>query len=95
LGHDRSDWTVPYWHVDAGAAVMLLLLAAVDEGLGALFFGQFGFEEAVAARFGIPDDRLAIGTVAIGHPIDDDRPSRSARTRPRRPLDEITHRGHW
>ncbi|MEX2587715.1 MAG: nitroreductase family protein, partial [Actinomycetota bacterium] len=28
-------WPVPYWYVDGGCALMLLLLAAVDEGLGA------------------------------------------------------------
>ena len=46
---------MPYWHVDAGFAVMLLLLAAVDEGLGACFFGimpeQLPLHEA-AARAG-------------------------------------------
>jgi nitroreductase len=95
LGADADAWPVPYWHVDAGAAVMLLLLAAVDEGLGALLFGQFEHEAAIAARFGIPPGRRAVGTVAVGHPAGDDRPSRSATTRPRRPLDEITHRAHW
>jgi len=29
------DWPVPFWFVDAGAALMLLLLAAIDEGLAA------------------------------------------------------------
>lgn len=95
LGRDPADWPVPYWYVDGGAAVMLLLLGAVDAGLGALFFGQFGHADAVAARIGIPADRRALGTVAIGHPAPDDRPSRSVRTRPRRPFDEVVHRGRW
>jgi nitroreductase len=95
LGGQTDDWPVPYWHIDGGAAVMLLLLAAVDEGLGALFFGQFGHEADIAARFGIPADHQAIGTVAVGHPGDGDRPGRSALTRERRPLDEVIHRGHW
>jgi hypothetical protein len=29
------EWPVPYWHLDAGAALMLILLAAIDEGLAA------------------------------------------------------------
>ena len=28
-------WPVPFWHVDAGAALMLLWLAALEEGLAA------------------------------------------------------------
>ena len=30
---EEIDWPVPYWFVDAGAALMLVLLAAIDEGL--------------------------------------------------------------
>ena len=30
---------MPYWHIDAGMAAMIMLLGAVDAGLGALFFG--------------------------------------------------------
>jgi hypothetical protein len=33
------SWPVPYWWVDAGAALMAVLLAAVDEGLAAGFLG--------------------------------------------------------
>src|SRR3712207_1762157 len=32
-------WPVPYWFVDAGMASLLVLQTAVDEGLGACFFG--------------------------------------------------------
>src|SRR6266567_7315147 len=40
---DRSEsrWPVPFWDVDAGFAALLMLLTAVDAGLGALFFGVF------------------------------------------------------
>ena len=31
---DEIEWPVPFWHVDAGAAMMLVLLAAIEEGLG-------------------------------------------------------------
>jgi nitroreductase len=94
LGGSSDDWTVPYWHVDAGAAVMLLLLAAADEGLGALLFGQFEHESALARRFGLPSDRQAVGTIAVGHIGPEERPSRSV-SRGRRSLDEVVHRGHW
>jgi nitroreductase len=36
---DESRWPVPYWDIDTGFMALLMLLAAVDEGLGALFFG--------------------------------------------------------
>ena len=41
LGQSADAWPVPYWTVDTSFAAMLMLLAAVDEGLGALFFGIF------------------------------------------------------
>ena len=94
LGDGAQSWPVPYWFVDGGAAVMTMLLAAQDRGLGASFFGMFSHEKAVRRRFGVPPDRRGVGTVAIGHRADDDRPSRSA-ARPRPALDEMIHRGRW
>ena len=93
LGAGPSAWPVPYWYVDGGMAVQNLLLAAVDAGLGACFFGLFDREPAVQATFGVPAGWRAVGTVAVGHPAPD-RPGRSAR-RPRRPAEEVLHRGQW
>jgi nitroreductase len=73
---------------------MVTLLAAVDEGLGALFFGQFEHEAAVKAALGIPADRRPVGTIALGYAAEDQRPSRSSQ-RPRRPLADIVHRARW
>src|SRR6058998_1815949 len=40
FGMDKEEnWPVPFWTVDASMAIMLILLAAVDEGLGAWYFG--------------------------------------------------------
>ena len=89
---DPAAWPVPYWWVDGGMGVMLLLLAAVDEGLGASFFTLERPAE-VLATFSVPGDRMALGTVALGHPAPD-APGRSAGRR-RRPLDEVVHRGGW
>ena len=36
---DEARWPVPYWDVDTGMAALLMLLTAVDEGLGSCFFG--------------------------------------------------------
>ena len=93
LGAGMGDWSVPYWFVDGGAAVMTLLLGAEDRGLGALLFGLFDHEDAVRARFGVPDGWRAVGAVALGHRAED-RPSSSAR-RGRPTLAEVVHRGRW
>lgn len=74
------EWPVPYWWVDAGATLMLLLLAAVDEGLAAGFFGSHrlgGIEKVL----GIPDDVTPIGVVTLGHPAPDRRSGSLARGR--------------
>lgn len=93
-GKPAIDWPVPYWFVDAGCSMMLLLLAAVDEGVGALFFAISWGEEAVLADLGVPAGFRPIGAVALGHPAGDDRPS-SSLARGRRPVDQVVHRGGW
>lgn len=94
LGAGVEAWTVPYWWVDAGAAVMTILDAASDAGLGALLFGQWDHEVSVRSRFGIPAGLRCVGTIALGYPDGEDRASSSLRRgRPR--LDEIHHRGRW
>lgn len=79
LGDGVEQWAVPYWWVDGGAAVMALLLAAEAAGLGALLFGQFAHEAAVAQLCDVPAGRRALGTIALGHPSGNDRSSASAR----------------
>ena len=90
---DESRWPVPYWDVACGFAAMAILLTAVDEGLGALFFGIFDGLPALRAAFGIPAEWHPIGAVAIGWPAPDE-PSPSLR-RGRRPEGEVIHRGRW
>jgi nitroreductase len=95
---DEARWPVPFWHIDTGMLTMLLLLAAVDEGLGALYFGIIPTSvPAVKERFGIPEDFTPIGAVAIGHPDPerDGRQKSSAKSIKRRTVEEIAHRGRW
>lgn len=93
LGAGTEAWPVPYWWVDGGMAVHGLLLAAVDAGLGALFFGLFEHERAVLDALGVPEGWRALGAVALGWPAPDE-PGRSV-GRPRPPLDAVVHRGRW
>ena len=94
LGEGQASWPVPYWYVDSAFSAMVTLLAAVDEGLGAVFFGQFEHESAIKQALGIPAQHRPVGTIAIGYGAADQRSSRSA-LRPRRPIDQVVHRGGW
>jgi nitroreductase len=92
---DESRWPVPYWDVDAGMAALMVLLTAVDEGLGACFFGVPAERvDAFRGAFGIPPSHRPVGVVSVGYPGDGDRRSPSLR-RGRRGLDEVVHRGRW
>jgi nitroreductase len=91
----EEGWPVPYWDLDAAMAIMLMLLSAVDEGVGAWYFGVFHGAAALLEGLGVPEGRRLVGAVALGYPAADDRPGGSSRTRPRRPLDEVVHRGRW
>ena len=93
LGAATDAWPVPYWWVDAGAAVQTLLLGAVDAGLGACLFGPFAHEGAVRTALGIPDQWRVVGTVAIGRPLS--RELGPSAHRPLRARDEVVHQGRW
>lgn len=89
---DESRWPVPYWDIDTGMAALLMLLTAVDEGLGGLFFGvPPEAHDDVHAALSIPHDRTIVGVVAIGYP-EPDRKSASLR-RGRRGPGEVVHYG--
>ena len=91
---EESAWPVPFWLVDTAFATMLMLLAAVDVGLGALFFGLPQGERALLAELGVPSSYEPIGAVALGWPDADYRPSPSL-ARGHRPAGEVIHRGRW
>ena len=94
---EADAWPIPYWDVDAGMSALLILLAAVDEDLGACFFGLVadGGHVRFAEAFGVPPDRRCVGAVTVGHPAPGDQPPSSATRRPRRPLEDVVHDGRW
>jgi nitroreductase len=69
---DKADaagpdgWAVPFEWVDAGAALALLLLAAVDEGLGAGLLAAH--PDRLRAAVAVPDGWASLGVVTLGHP---------------------------
>jgi nitroreductase len=91
---EEGHWPIPYWYIDTGFAALLMLLTAVDEGLGGLFFGLP--PEAVTAvrvAFGVPDDHQPIGVIAIGQSAPGG--STGSAWRGRRSLEQVVHQGRW
>jgi nitroreductase len=66
------DWPVPYWHMDIGCAVMIVLLAAVNQGLAAGFAGTHDLD-GLRALLGMPAEVTPVGVIPIGHPLPDKR----------------------
>ena len=94
LGPDGTeiDWPVPYWWIDAGAAMMAVLLAAVNEGLVAGFLGVHSMRD-LASLLEIPEDHSPIGVVTVGYPMPDRRSG--SLSRGKRPRASVVHRERW
>ena len=93
---DEARWPVPYWHIDAAMASLLILQTAVDEGLGACFFGIPPEHLAdVHEAFDIPDTFDLIGAITLGHRTSSAGAAGSPTRRPRKTFDEVVHRGRW
>ncbi|HEX3424698.1 MAG TPA: nitroreductase family protein [Acidimicrobiales bacterium] len=93
----ESRWPAPYWFIDTGMAALLILLTAVDEGLGACFFGIMPEHlSPFRAEFGIPEEYAPIGGITVGYRARDtpaqDEATIAAR---RREPEQVVHRGHW
>lgn len=88
------EWPIPYWHMDIGCAVMILLLAAVNEGLDAGYAG-FSLEglEELHKLLNIPDEVTPVGVIPVGHRAQD-IPSPSLK-RGRKADAEYVHREGW
>jgi FMN reductase [NAD(P)H] len=95
---DEIAWPVPYWHFDAGAAAMLILLAAIDEGYAAGLFGvPVDWTPQFKELLGIPDDIAVTSCITIGKPADDPGWSAvsSRSTQRRRGVDDLVHWERW
>jgi FMN reductase [NAD(P)H] len=97
-GGVEIEWPIPFWYFDAGAAAMLILLAAIDEGYAA---GLFGVPVEVLPGFraevGLPDDVVITCCITIGRAAAaDDASAQSSRLiRRRRAKDEIVRWERW
>ena len=89
---EEQEWPVPYWHTDAGMALVLILLAAVNEGLAGAFVGVWQQPE-LQQLLGIPEDFLPIGVAMIGHGSADKKSPSLKRGRGK--LDDVLHWERW
>jgi nitroreductase len=93
-GGTEVTWPVPYWFVDAGALMMLVLLAAIDEGLASAFIGHPEQKRIFDELLGLPHDVVPIGLALIGRP-GEDPPSGSRLKDRQRDLGELVHWQRW
>jgi nitroreductase len=96
-GGVEVTWPVPYWFVDAGALMMLVLMAAIDEGLAGAFIGHPDQKQLFTELVGLPDDVVPIGLALIGRPAPDptaDRGTSRLRER-RRSTGDLVHWERW
>lgn len=91
----ESGWRIAYWDIDAAMACMLMLLKAVDEGVGGWFFGIFQGEAEVLETLGVPAGLRPIGVLGFGYKAPADRMMGSSVTIPRRTFGDLVHRGGW
>jgi FMN reductase [NAD(P)H] len=91
---EEVEWRVPWWWVDSGKTMMLLLLTAVDEGLGAGLFGLVGDNnDRLRELLEMPEDISIVGVVTVGHPAPE--PKRGSSKRGRKPFEEVVRWERW
>jgi nitroreductase len=77
-----------YAVIDTSFSSLLLLLAVVEEGLGACFVGAF-YEDQVSTILDLPEPVRPLAVVPVGVPAE--QPGRL----PLRPLDKVLHYERW
>ena len=79
-----------YSLVDTAFASLLILLGAVEQGLGACFVGSYNPEEVVKI-FALPDHVRPVGLITVGYPAEQPRKPGTAKI----PLSKLVHREKW
>jgi len=85
-------WPVPYWFMDIGCAVMIALLAAVDEGLVCAYVGSKDLK-TLRSILKMPDEVTPVGVIGVGYRAPD-VPSPSLK-RGRKADQEYVHFEAW
>ena len=85
-------WPVPYWFMDIGCAVMIALLASIDEGLVSALVGSKDLK-TLRSLLSIPEEVTPVGVIAVGYRAPD-RPSPSLK-RGRKAEQDYIHHEKW
>lgn len=77
---------------DAGQAVLSMMIAAADLGIGS-GHGAVADQELARRVLSLPENRVCAHLVPLGYPAE--RPLVPLRRPDRRPFDDVVHRGRW
>ena len=88
----ESDANRDWLWFDHGQAMMSMMIAAADLGIGS---GHAAVADQELARtiLGHPEDRFCVALMSLGYP--QDRALAPLQRPDRRPFDEVVHRGRW
>ncbi len=84
----KRDWL----QFDNGQAMMEMMIAAADLGIGS-GHSAVGDQELARRLLGFPEDRFCLAIMPLGYPAD--RPLVPLERMDRRPFDEVVHRERW
>ncbi len=90
-GSSRPDGGHPL-AFDLGQAVVSMMIAAADRGIGSCHSSVYD-EELARSLLGYPGDRRCDYLVAFGYPAD--RPVKPLKSPKRRPFADLVHRHRW
>jgi nitroreductase len=93
--NDEANWPVKFWEVDTAMAIMLILLAATDLGVGALYFGITHGEDELLRELGVPEGQRLLGVIGLGHRASDEVVDLTRFKERRRQFDAMVHRNRW
>lgn len=85
----EGQWPVPFWWFDSGSLLVMLQMAAANEGLATGFFGPHA--DGLDELLGLPADVALAGILTLGYSDDNARGVAGSLThRPRQlPLDDL------
>jgi nitroreductase len=92
---DEAAWPVKFWETDTAMAIMLILLAATDLGVGALYFGITHGEQDILRELGVPEDLKLLGVIGLGHRASDEVVDLTRFKERRRQFNDMVHRNRW
>jgi nitroreductase len=93
--NDEANWPVKFWETDTAMAIMLILLAATDLGVGALYFGITHGEEDLLRELGVPRGHQLLGVIGLGHRATDEVVDLTRFKKRRRQFNDMVHRNGW